>query len=139
MKIIHRLFLALCAALLFQPAFADIAVLQGGATSQQLQVRAITQSTGAPDTSLAYNTSGLSCNYQRPGGSSTSITLATQTVTGAYSSGGFVHLANGWYRLDVPDAAIASGVPSVLQESTTMISSAQRTLSIVAATFSASL
>lgn len=96
------------------PAFAGLAILPSNSTSQQLQVRAVVQSTGAPDTALAYNTSGLSCNYRRPGGTSTSITLATQTVSGAYSSGGFVHIANGWYRLDIPDAAIASGVDSVL-------------------------
>ncbi len=114
MRFIPRLLLSLIGAALSYPIYADIATVAAGATSQQLQVRAIVQSTGAPDTALAYNTSGLSCNYQRPGGSSTSITLATQTVTGAYSSGGFVHIANGWYRLDVPDAALATGVPSVL-------------------------
>jgi hypothetical protein len=114
MKFITRALVALFATVALYPAFADLTTLQAGATSQQLSVRAVVQSTGAPDTALAYNTSGLSCSYQRPGAAVTGITLATQTVTGAYSSGGFVHLANGWYRLDVPDAAIASGVPFAL-------------------------
>ena len=46
------------------------------------------------------------------------ITLATQTVTGAFSSGGFVEVdatnMPGVYRLDLPDAVCATGVNSVV-------------------------
>lgn len=70
--------------------------------------------TGGGKTGLAYNTAGLTAYYARPGGSATSITLATQTVTGAYSSGGFVEVdatnMPGVYRFDVPDACFATGV-----------------------------
>lgn len=73
--------------------------------------------TGAGKTGLVYNTSGLSAYYHRQGGSATSITLATQTVTGAYASGGFVEIdatnMPGWYRFDIPNACLASGSDDV--------------------------
>lgn len=69
--------------------------------------------TGAPLTGLAYNTASLTAYYVLPRAASVAITLATQTVTGAYSSGGFVEIdatnCPGLYRLDIPNAALASG------------------------------
>jgi hypothetical protein len=76
--------------------------------------------TGAGLTGLTYQSGSLIAYYTRVGGSATAITLATQTVTGAWSSGGFVEVdathAPGLYRLDVPDAAIAyaAGVDGVV-------------------------
>lgn len=74
-------------------------------------------STGAGLTGLAFNTASLTAYYVRPLEAAAAITLATQTVTGAWSSGGFVEVSSGnmpgWYRLDIPDAAFATGVPSV--------------------------
>lgn len=76
-----------------------------------------TSTAGAGKTGLVYNTSGLTCYYVRPGSADAAVTLATQTVTGAYSSGGFVEIdathMPGWYRLDIPDAALAAGVKVV--------------------------
>lgn len=84
---------------------------QAGATSKSLLFRAFTTSTGAAKTDLVYNTSGLTCTYftlnTLASGTVTLATLATPTT--AYSSGGFVHIAGGLYRLDVPNAQIASG------------------------------
>lgn len=75
-------------------------------------------STGAGKTGLAFNTASLKAYYVRPGASATAISLVTQTVTGAYSSGGFVEIDStnmpGVYRLDVPDAALATGVNAVV-------------------------
>ena len=74
--------------------------------------------TGDGLTGLAYNTGSLVASYVRPGAARTAITLATQTATGAYSSGGFVEVDGtnmpGIYRLDVPDAALATGVNAVV-------------------------
>jgi ElaB/YqjD/DUF883 family membrane-anchored ribosome-binding protein len=73
---------------------------------------------GAGLTGLAYNSSGLVCYYVRPLGSATQLNLATQTVTGAHSDGGFVEVSSsnmpGLYRLDLSDAICASGVNSVV-------------------------
>ncbi len=68
---------------------------------------------GAGLSGLAFGTSGLTAYYALPRAAPVAITLVTQTVTGAYSSGGFVELdathTKGLYRLDLPNAALASG------------------------------
>ncbi len=75
----------------------------------------ITQgNSGSALTGLVYNSSGLTAYYVRPGASPTAISLATQTATGSYSSGGFVAVDNtnmpGLYRIDIPNAVFNSGV-----------------------------
>lgn len=86
----------------------------GGATDKSVVVRAVTVSTGLAKTDLAYNTSGLASSYWRAGANAAvAFTLATQTVSGAHSDGGFIHIANGLYRFDLPDAAIAAGADFV--------------------------
>jgi len=75
----------------------------------------ITQSnSGIGLTGLVYNSSGLTAYYIRPGGAPTSITLNSQTATGAFTSGGFVAVDNtnmpGLYRIDIPNAVFNSGV-----------------------------
>lgn len=70
---------------------------------------------GQGKTGLAYNTAGLTAYYTRgENGTPTAITLATQTSTGAWSSGGFVAKDGtntpGDYRLDIPNAVLATGV-----------------------------
>lgn len=91
-----------------------------GSTSQTVYVKVFdsTSSSGAGLAGLAYNTGSLTAYYVRPLGSATAITLATQTVTGAWSSGGFVEVSAsnmpGVYRLDVPDAVLATGVRSAV-------------------------
>lgn len=88
-----------------------------GSTSERLLVQIVDSTTALGKTGLVYNTSGLQCYYVRPGSAATSVTLSTQTVTGAYSSGGFVEIdatnMPGIYRFDPPDAAIAAGVRGV--------------------------
>ena len=73
--------------------------------------------TGAGLTGLVWNSSGLVASYVRPLAVRVGITLATQTVTGAHSDGGFVEVdatnMPGLYRLDLPDAACATGVDFV--------------------------
>jgi hypothetical protein len=68
-------------------------------------------------TGLTYQSSGLTAYYIRPGGAPTSISLASQTVSGAFASGGFVAVDNanmpGLYRIDIPNAAFNSGVSKV--------------------------
>ncbi len=86
--------------------------LLAGTTSWIDYVR-VTDMNGSPITGLVFNSTGLLSKYVLSGAASVAITLATQTVTGAYSSGGFVEIDAtafpGLYRLDVPNAALASG------------------------------
>ena len=64
-------------------------------------------STGAGLTGLVFNSAGLTADYCVERGARTNITLATQTPTGAYSSGGFCAVDGtnmpGLYRFDVPN------------------------------------
>src|SRR5437588_12948996 len=96
-------------------------VITKGKTSQSIYVNILdsTSTTGARKTGLVFNTSGLIAYYVRNGGSATQITLATlAAANSAWSSGGFKEVdatnMKGVYRLDVPDAAFASGAESVV-------------------------
>ena len=89
--------------------------IYAGSTSQtiDLMIYDSSSTTGAGLSGLAFNTSGLKAYYRIGStGAATSITLATQTATGAWSSGGFAEIdatnMKGVYRLDLPDAAAAS-------------------------------
>lgn len=90
--------------------------MQAGKTSQSINIfiQDSSSTTGAGLTGLVFNTAGLTAYYALPKAAAVSITLATlAAITTAWSSGGFkeVDATNmpGWYRLDLPDAAIASG------------------------------
>lgn len=87
-----------------------------GATSQTVNVfiQDSSSTTGAGLTGLVFNTSSLTAYYALSKAAAVQITLATlAAITTAWSSGGFkeVDATNmpGWYRLDIPDAALASG------------------------------
>jgi len=87
-----------------------------GATSQSINVRIVDSTNGTPETGVLFSTSGLDLWYRREGALSVDITevdLATPLLTDAYLAGGFLHINDGWYRVDVPDAAFASGVNGV--------------------------
>lgn len=92
-----------------------------GATSQSIYVTVqdSTSTTGGKKTGLVFNTASLTAYYCRNGAAAVQITLATlAAANSAWSSGGFkeVDATNmpGLYRLDVPDAAFASGAESVV-------------------------
>lgn len=91
--------------------------ITAGSTSKTVDL-ALVQNAGAtspgnPLTALAYNTASLTA-YQRSGATTTAtaITLATQTVGGAYSSGGLVEISStnmpGLYRFDIPNALVSA-------------------------------
>lgn len=96
-------------------------LIRKGSTDVTLDVwiQDSSSTTGAGLTGLAFNTASLVCYYRRgPTGAATALTLATQTVGGAHSDGGFVEISSanmpGLYRLDLSDAIIATGVPYVI-------------------------
>lgn len=84
-----------------------------GDTSKSIDVMFYDTSstTGAGLSGLAYNTPNLKAYYRKGAtGTATAITLATQTVGGAWTSGGFVEVdatnMKGVCRFDIPNAAI---------------------------------
>lgn len=92
-------------------------IMPAGSTSESvlLEIRA---NNNNPATGLAFNTAGLVARYTRPGEAPVPITLANQTVTGAYVSGGFKEIdatnCPGLYRFDIPDAALVAGKDQVM-------------------------
>lgn len=92
--------------------------IYAGDTDKTIYVRLRDATTGLAKTALAYNSAGAVCSYVLPRAARAAITLATQTVTGAHSDGGFVEVdatnCKGLYRLDLPDAAIASGAYTLI-------------------------
>lgn len=90
--------------------------IQAGATSQTVNIfiQDSSSTTGAGLTGLVFNTASLTAYYALSRAAAVSITLATlAAVTSSYSSGGFKEIdatnMPGWYRFDIPDAALASG------------------------------
>lgn len=88
-----------------------------GATSISIPVVLRLAASSVELTGIAY-TGVTGASYQRQGAARVAITPATQTVTGAYSSGGWVEIdatnQPGLYRFDVPDAAFARGADWVI-------------------------
>ena len=82
-------------------------------TNKTIYLRLRDSTTGLAKTGLVFNSAGAVCSYTLPLAARAAIALATQTVTGAHSDGGFVEVdatnCKGLYRLDLTDAAIASG------------------------------
>lgn len=94
---------------------------KAGSTDVSVLLRIIDSSDGTPETGVVYNTSGIDLKYRREGATVTSITeaeLSTPAVDDAHTDGGFIHIGDGYYRLDLPDAACAAGVTGVLVHGT---------------------
>ena len=93
--------------------------VKGGTTDFSVVIRIVDSADGTPETGVVYNTSGIDLEYRREGAASTDITEASlSALTDAHSDGGFLHIGNGYYRLDLPDAAVAAGVNGCLVHGT---------------------
>lgn len=89
--------------------------IKAGSTDVSVVIRIVDSGDGTPETGVVYNTSGLDLEYRREGAASVDITEATlAALTTAHADGGFLHIGNGYYRLDLPDAAVAAGATGVL-------------------------
>jgi hypothetical protein len=90
--------------------------IQAGTTDVSVTVRIVDAADGTPVTDAVFNTAGIDFWYRRDGAVSVDITeadLATPALDDAHADGGFLHISDGWYRLDLPDAACAAGVRGV--------------------------
>lgn len=89
--------------------------IKAGSTDISVVIRIIDSTDGTPEIGVVYNTSGIDLEYRREGAASTDITEASlAALTTAHTDGGFLHIGNGYYRLDLPDAAVAAGATGVL-------------------------
>jgi len=82
-------------------------------TDVSVDIRAFDVSGSTLQTKVAAN---FTLWYRRgTDGAKESISLIDlSALTDAHSDGGIIHVDDGWYRVDIPDAAFASGVPFVL-------------------------
>jgi len=85
-------------------------IVKKGSTDRSVPIYAFDNTTGLAKADLAYNSSGIALWYRREGAAQTAITEATlAALTTAHTDGGFLAVGDGEYRLDLPDAAFASG------------------------------
>lgn len=88
--------------------------IKAGTTDVSVVIRIIDATDGTPVTDVVHDTSGIDLWYRREGAASTDITEASlSALTDAHSDGGFLHINDGWYRLDLPDAACAASASGV--------------------------
>ncbi|MCC7132465.1 MAG: hypothetical protein IT352_07470 [Gemmatimonadales bacterium] len=95
--------------------------IKAGSTDVSVVIRIIDSADGSPETAVTNATSGLDLKYRREGAANVDITevaLGTPALTDAHSDGGILHIGNGYYRLDLPDAAVAAGAAGVLVHGT---------------------
>lgn len=89
-------------------------VIVKDSTDQEVRIKIIDSVTGVPEQAVEHNTTGIALWYRRPGAARTTITpAALASLTTAHTDGGIEHIDDGVYRLDVADAAFATGVDSV--------------------------
>lgn len=89
-------------------------IVKKDSTNRSVTIRIVDSSDGTPETGVVWNTSGIDLWYRRESEAVTSITEATlAALTTAHTDGGFLHISDGEYRLDLPDAAFATGANHV--------------------------
>lgn len=89
-------------------------IVKKGVTDRSVTLRIIDSTDGTPETGVVFNTSGIDLWYRREGAAKVSITEVTlAALTTAHADGGFLHISDGEYRLDLPDAAFATGANHV--------------------------
>jgi len=93
--------------------------VRAGQTDVSVTIRIVDSTDGTPETGVVFNTSGLDIQYRRETAASVAITEVTlAALTTAHTDGGFLHIGNGYYRVDLPDAACAAGVAGCLVHGT---------------------
>ena len=88
--------------------------IQAGATDQSTVIRIVDSTTFLPEEAVEHNTSGIALWYRREGATITAITeAALAALDSDHADGGIEHIDDGYYRLDLPDLAVATGVDGV--------------------------
>lgn len=89
-------------------------IVKKDSTNRSVTIRIVDSSDGTPETGVEHDTSGIDLWYRREGAAKVSITeAALADLTTAHTDGGIEHIGDGYYRLDLPDAAYATGAEHV--------------------------
>lgn len=93
--------------------------IKAGSTDVSVVCRAIDSTDGTPETGFDHATTGIDLKYRREGAANVDITEASlAALTTAHTDGGVEQIGNGYFRLDLPDAAVASGATGVMVHGT---------------------
>lgn len=93
--------------------------IKAGTVDVSCVIRIVDSTDGTPETGVTSASGGLDLQYRRELATSTAITESDLTnLNDAHSDGGMKHIGNGYYRLDLPDAACAAGAAGVLVHGT---------------------
>lgn len=85
-------------------------IITKGATDVEVELTILDSTTSLPKTDVVFNSAGIALWYRRQGSAKVDITEATlAALTTPHTDGGFLHNSDGKYRLDLPDAAAATG------------------------------
>lgn len=85
-----------------------------GATDQSTVIRILDSTDGTPEQAVEHDTAGIALWYRREDGLKVAISpVALLALDTAHADGGIEHIDDGYYRLDLPDAAVAAGVTGV--------------------------
>lgn len=89
--------------------------LFAGSTDVSVVCRAVDSVDGTPETAFDHATAGIDLKYRREGAANVDITeAALAALTTVHTDGGVEQIGNGYFRLDLPDAAVAAGASGVL-------------------------
>ena len=89
--------------------------IEPGSVDVSVVLRAVDSTDGTPETAFDHATAGIDLKYRREGAANVDITeAALAALTTAHTDGGVEQIGNGYFRLDLPDAAVATGVDGVM-------------------------
>jgi len=84
--------------------------IKKGSTDQSTVIRIIDSTNGTPENGVEHDSPGIDLWWRREKETKTSITeVALAALDSAHSDGGIELIGDGYYRLDLPDAAVAAG------------------------------
>jgi len=96
-------------------------ILKSGSTDVSCVIRIIDSTDGTPETGVEHNSTGIDLWYRRdvdPGSTPLAKVPITEaalaSLTTAHADGGIEHIGDGYYRLDLEDAAVAAGAVGVM-------------------------
>lgn len=90
-------------------------LIKAGTVDVSVVLRVVDSVDGTPETGVDHATTGLDLKYRREGAANVDLTeAALAALTTAHTDGGVEQIGNGYIRVDLPDAACATGATGVL-------------------------
>jgi hypothetical protein len=89
--------------------------IKSASVDQSTVIRIVDSTAGTPEEGVVAATAGLALWYRREGATKTALGALNDlaTLDAAHNDNGILHIDEGYYRLDLPDAAFAAGASGV--------------------------